>query len=89
MPDDIVFDEEPEYKPLERPSDRSLMARLVYSTGLVHNDRQANHVLIGAATAATAAAVFIFIQTTVAQNQGPLPPLTHDQFKQVQIGTSL
>ncbi|HUY62497.1 MAG TPA: hypothetical protein VMV50_01740 [Candidatus Paceibacterota bacterium] len=81
---DIQFDEEPQYEALPRAAQKPVLTRLALSTGVVRNDRQANYVLLGVAFIATAAAVFIFMQTAAAQNKGPLPPLTHDQFIQMQ-----
>lgn len=70
---EISFDEEPEYVGRPREVRQSLLIRLVFATGLVKTDQQANRVLI---IIAVVAVLLAFIAPSLI---APTPHLTPEQ----------
>ena len=68
---DVQFDEEPQYQSALSEEENSFMVRLVFATGLAHDRRTAEYILLGVAIFATIIALYFFFSGSGGSNVPP------------------
>jgi hypothetical protein len=71
--EDIQFEEEQQYQPVQKVEQKSLFIRIVLATGIVSDDKQAEYVLLGFFVSCILLAVIIGFFLNTSNSPMPLP----------------